>query len=126
MSTEISDDEHLLVAADHLAEALDRRGSILVADRRAAFQELIEKIADRVLFGRYERVTRRSAARHAVRDAEPYQLPHAVLDVESHAPERVHQRFDVVRLIGARAHKAEQRRPERRLHERLESRLDFR
>ena len=45
----LEDDEHLLVAADHLAEALDRRRPILVRDGRAPLEELIEQIAQRVV-----------------------------------------------------------------------------
>ena len=97
-----------------------------MADRCAPFEKLIEQIANRVLFRLHERVPRRAAARDAVHDAERDQLAHAVLDVEPHAPERLHQRFDVERLLGPGAQEPEQRRAERRLHERLESRLDVR
>ena len=49
-------DEHLLVAADHFAEALDRRRAILVADGRPPLEEPIEQIAEGVAVGLRERV----------------------------------------------------------------------
>ena len=100
--------------------------SVLVADRRAPLEELVEQVADRVLFGLHERVSRRAAAGDAVRDAERDELADAVLDVEPHAAERLHQRLDVEGLLGPGAQEAEQRRAQRRLHERLKSRLDVR
>ena len=42
----LEDDQHLLVAADHLAEALDRRRLVLGADRGAALEEMIEQVGD--------------------------------------------------------------------------------
>ena len=41
----LEDDEHLLVAADHLAEALDGGGPILVADGGAPLEEVVEQVA---------------------------------------------------------------------------------
>ena len=54
------------------------------------------------------------------------ELADAVLDVEPHAAERLHQRLDVEGLLGPGAEKAEERRAQRRLHERLEARLEVR
>ena len=54
------------------------------------------------------------------------QLADAVLDVEPHAAERLHQRFDVEGLLGSGAQEAQQRRAQRRLHQGLEARLDVR
>ena len=45
----LEDDQHLLVAADHLAEALDRRRLVLGADGGAAFEEVIEQLGDRLV-----------------------------------------------------------------------------
>ena len=95
----LEDDQHLLVAADHLAEALNRRRAILVADGGAALEELVEQVADGVLLRLDERVPRRAAAGDALRDAERDQLADAVLDVEPHAAERLHQRLDVERFL---------------------------
>ena len=41
--------EHLLVAADHLAEALDRRRLVFGADRGAALEEVIEQLGHRLV-----------------------------------------------------------------------------
>ena len=60
----------------------------------------------------------------AVHEPERHQLADAVFDVQPHAAERLHQRLDVERLVGPGAQKAEQRRTEWRLHERLKTRLE--
>ena len=80
----------------------------------------------RVLLGLHERVARRPAAGDALGDAEGDELPDAVLDVEPHAAERLHQRFDVERFFGTCAQESQERGAQRRLHERLEARLDVR
>ena len=54
------------------------------------------------------------------------ELADAVLDVEPHAAERLHQRLDVEGLVRPGAQEAQQRRAQRRLHQRLEPRLDVR
>ena len=121
----LEDDEHLLVAADHLAEALDRRRAILVADGGAPLEELVEQVADqrRCRAGR-TRSCGAPGAGDPLRQAEAGELADAVLDVEPHAAERLHQRFEVERLVRPRAQEAQDRRAQRRLHERLEPRLD--
>ena len=58
-------------------------------------------------------------------DAERDELAHAVLDVEAHAPERLHQRLDLEGLLGPRAQEPQEPRAQRRLDERLEARLDL-
>ena len=45
----------------------------------------------------------------------------AILDVESHAAERLHQAVDVERVIRVRGEMAEEARPQRRLHQRLKA-----
>jgi hypothetical protein len=52
----LEDDEHLLVAADHLAEALDGRGAVFVADGGAALEEGVEQLARGRVVGRAEGV----------------------------------------------------------------------
>ena len=54
----LEDDQHLLVAADHFAEALDRRRLIFGADRRAPLEEAVEQLLDAGIF----RTRRRSIA----------------------------------------------------------------
>ena len=60
---------------------------------------------------------------HAPRQAEVHQLLQAVLDVQTHAAERGHQRLDVERLAGARVQEAHQSRAQRRLHKAAKTRL---
>ena len=59
----LEDDEHLLVLADHLAEALDRRGAILAADGGAPLEELVEEVVHDVPFRLDEPVLRRRRGR---------------------------------------------------------------
>ena len=80
---------------------------------------------DDVTLGLHEAVLRRPRPRDLFRDAERDELAHAVLDVEPHPPERLHKRFDVERLVGPRAQEAQDRRAQRRLHQRLELRRDL-
>ncbi len=58
-------------------------------------------------------------------DAERDELAHAVLDVEAHAPERLHQRLDLEGFLGPRAQEPQEPRPQRRLDEGLEAGLDL-
>ena len=81
-----------------------------------------EQVVGRLL----ECVARRAGAGNFAGDAECHELAHAVLDVEPHAPERLHERLDLEGLLRARAQETQQAGAQRRLHERLESRLDLR
>ena len=69
-----------------------------MTDRGAPFQELVEQVADRFLSRLDEHVLRCAAARCTLRDSEGHQLANAVVHVEPHAPERLHQGLDVERL----------------------------
>jgi hypothetical protein len=91
-------DEHLLVAADHLAEPLDGRRLVFGADGGAALEERLEQGAGGNLRRPHAGVARRRAGQPAD-DPEGGELAHAVLDVEPHAPERRHQRLGVERLV---------------------------
>ena len=59
-------------------------------------------------------------------DAEVDQLAHAVLDVQPQAAERLHQRLDVERLVGARIQVAQDAGAQRRLHQRAKPRIEVR
>ena len=61
----LEDDEHLLVAPDHFAEALDRRRPILVRDGRAPLEEVIELIAQHLAVGLHEAVPSPRPARRS-------------------------------------------------------------
>ena len=84
----LEDDEHLLVAADHFAEALHRRRLVLGADRGAPLEERVEQC------GRCARA--RGGRRHTAAaspgcrpdDAELDELAQAVVDVQPQAAER--------------------------------------
>ena len=112
---------HLLVLADHLAEALHRRRLVFAADCRADLHEAVEQVGQR-----------RHAAGHVARRVagnlfggpEVHELARAVLDIELEAAERLHQLFDVEAFVRARAQVAENAGTQRRLHERAESRFD--
>ena len=121
----LEDDQHLLVPADHLAESLNGRGEVLVTDGGSPLEELVEQVANCLLLRLDEHVFRRAAAGRALRDAERHQLADAVVHVEPHAPERLHQRLDVEPLRRPRAEKPKQGGPKWRLHERLEARFDL-
>ena len=108
-------DQHLLVAADHLAEPLHGGRLVLHADVRTALEEMIQEIPDRGRTGR-SRVPGR-IARHQPREAEVDEFAHAILDIQAQAPERLHQRLDVERLALPRVQVAQDAGPERRLHE---------
>ena len=86
----LEDDEHLLVAADHFAEALNRRRLVLEADVRAPLEERIEETVERRRSpGGWPKTAPGSLS--AADDAEFNELAKAVLDVQAHAPERRHQ-----------------------------------
>ena len=55
----LEDDQHLLVAADHLAEPLHRRRLVLGADRRASLEEVVEQVGERRVGGPLGAVLRR-------------------------------------------------------------------
>ena len=120
----LEDGHHLLVAADHFAEALDRWRGLFDTDGRASLEELVEQPRHRILTGSHRDVFGRFASL-ASDDAEFNQLAHAVLDVESHASERLHQRFDVERLVGSCGEKAQDARAQRRLHQGAESPVEI-
>ena len=109
--------------ADHLAEALDGGRAILAADRGAPLEELVEQIVDDVVCrAARSRTSARRGPATFFGDAERDELAHAVLDVEPHAAERLHQRLDVEGLLGPRAQEAQDPGAQRRLDERLELR----
>ena len=96
----LEDDQHLLVAADHFAEALDRRRLIFGADRRAPLEEL-DRAASRCRD--FPAGPRRSgpacrAAPRATPNAD--ELADAVLDVQPEPAERLHQRVGVEAFFG--------------------------
>ena len=111
----LEDDQHLLVAADHLAEALDRLRLVFGGHGGAPFEEQIELLDERLVGGalRHEPLGRPG---HGAGDAEVDQLAHAVLDVEPEAAERLHERFDVEALVGPRAQIPEDPGAQGRLH----------
>ena len=59
------------------------------------------------------------------RDPGVGHLAQAVLDILPHPAERLHERFDVEGLVGSGVQEAHQARPERRLHQRLETSLQI-
>jgi hypothetical protein len=120
----LEDDEHLLVAANHFAESLDRRRLVLGADGGAAFEEVIEQLGDRLVGRPVRHEARRRAAGHHRGHTEVHQLADTVLDVELQPSERLHQRFDVERFFGPRAQIAKQAGPERRLNQRPEPHVE--
>ena len=99
--------EHLLVAPDHFSKPLDRRGLILVADGGALLEERVEQAHRLAAFGAPGRKPWRRAGRPA-RHAEVHDLPEAVLDVQSHPAERLHERLDVEGLVRAGVEEANQ------------------
>src|SRR5206468_3395696 len=119
----LEDDQHLLVAADHLAEALNRRRLILGGDGSAALEEVIELVGEVFVYGTIGRIRLRSSV-HEARDAEVDELADAVFNVETQASERLHQRFDVEALLGARIEVAQNPRTQRRLHKCAEPRIE--
>src|SRR6185295_17045318 len=113
----LEDEQHLLVAADHFAEALDRRRLIFAADRGAALEELVEQIDDGVVLRPVHHVARRQAGGEDLRDAEVDELADAVLDVETQTAEGLHQRLDVEALLRTRAEVSQEAGAKRRLYE---------
>ncbi len=96
----LEDGQHLLVAADQLAEPLHRGRGVLDADRGAAFEEGVEQLAQGR--GGVEpggRVGHRVAGDPAD-DARLDQLLEAVLDVEAHPPEGLHDGLGIELLAG--------------------------
>ena len=112
----LEDDQHLLVAADHFAEALHRRRLILGRDGRAALEERVEQLAERLVRRTRGDISHRRAA-DGERDPEVRELADAVLDVHPQPAERLHQRFDVEALFRPRAEVAQDAGAQRRLHQ---------
>jgi hypothetical protein len=115
-------DQHLLVAADHFAEALNRRGLVFGADCRAPFQEGVEHRRQRRSLGPLGNVLSRRLADNA-HEADGNELLQTVVDVEAHAPEGRHQRFDFERFVRSGVQEPEQSRTQRRLDDDAESRF---
>ena len=121
----LEDDQHLLVAADHLAEALHRRRGVFDAEGGAAARGRC-RAASRPARPRAARAGR-SAGRRATcaDDAELDQLVDAVLDVQPHAAERLHEVLRRRRPLPGRARQeAQDAGAQRRLHQVLEPRFD--
>ena len=125
-SNPLEHDEHLFIAADHFAEALNGGGPIFVADRCAPLEKFVEQIADRRVRRLLERVARDAASCGLSGDAKRHELAHAVFDVEPHPAERLHQRFDVERFFRPRAQESQQSGAQWRLDQRMKAGLDFR
>ena len=112
----LEDDQHLLVAPDHFAEALDGRRLVFGADRGAPLQETVEQLLDaRVLRTRNGVARRRSG--HGTGDAEADELADAILDVHSEPAERLHQRVGVEAFLRPGAEITEDAGAERALHQ---------
>ena len=99
--------------------------SLTFAFAHERYWALVEQIPNHVAGGLHERVFGGAGAGRLRGDAERHELADAVLDVEPHAPERLHQRLDFERLVWTRAQEPQQPGPQRRLHERVEARLDL-
>ncbi len=97
----LEDDEHFLVAADHLAEAAHAGRLVFVRDRGAALEERGDERRD-VARRRLAEGEARRVAGDAPREPEVDELADAVLDVETQAAERGHQRFGVERVVRTR------------------------
>jgi hypothetical protein len=119
----LEDGEHLLVAPDHLAEPLDGRRRVFDAHNRAALQKRIEEPLPRLVLGPRRDVLLRVSGDSAD-DAELDELVNAVLDVEAHPPECLHERPDIEALVRTCAQKPQDRGAQRRLHERPEPRFE--
>ena len=119
----LEDGEHLLVAADHLSEALHRRRGFLDAEIGAALEEDFEELGDRLLLRRDGTVGGRIAG-DFLDDAELDELVDAVIDVEAHAPERLHDGVAVEGLARPRRQEAQDAGAQRRLDQRLEPGLE--
>ena len=121
----LEDDQHLLVAADHLAEALHRRRLVFGGDGCAAFEERIEQL-DQGVVGRTRGDVPDRCAADSERHAKVCKLAHAVLDVHAEPAEGLHQRFDVEAFFRAGAQVPEDAGAQRRLDQTSEPRLEVR
>jgi hypothetical protein len=98
----LEDNEHLLIAADHFAEALDRGRLIFRADRRAPLEKAIQQLLDAGIF-RTGRGISRGCSSHGTRDAEAHELADAIFDVHPEPAERLHQRVGIEAFFRPRA-----------------------
>ncbi len=114
------DDQHLLVAADHLAEAQDGGRVILGADRRTPLEECVQQLRGRFLV-RPPRDIPRGRSREALDHAKLDELAEAVVDVQPHSAKRRHQRVDVKGLVRLGAQKPKQPGAQGRLHQALKT-----
>jgi hypothetical protein len=108
----LEDGEHLLVAADHLAEAQHRRRRVLDPDVGAPLEEGVDELRHPFVLGARVAIARRIGGEPAD-DGRLDELADAVVDVLAHAAERLHQRLDVERFVGARAQETEDARAQR-------------
>ena len=115
-SNPLEHDQHLLVLADHFAEALHGRRLVLGRHRRAPLQKCIEQIGERLIGWTRSDIPDRTAP-DGERDPEIRELADAVLDVHTQPPEGLHQRFDVEALLGPRTEVAQDSGAQRRLHQ---------
>jgi hypothetical protein len=97
----LEDDQHLFVAADHLAEALDRWGLVLGGDVGPPLEKRADQTADVLALLLGEHVAGRVAGQPADQP-EVGQLVDAVIHVHPHAAEDRHQRIDVKGFVGTR------------------------
>ena len=97
-----------------------------MADRRAPFEEFVEQVADDISCRLQEGVTRDAASRDLAGDAKRHELAHAVFNVQPHPAERLHQRFNFERFLGARAKESQQPSAQGRLDQCVKAGLDLR
>ena len=119
----LEDRQHLLVAADHFAEALHRRRGFFDAEVGAAFEKHVQQLCDGFRVGPHGAVGR-GVTRVLADDAELDQFADAVVDVLAHAPEGLHDRFVIERLLWAGREETQDSGAQRRLHQGLEARLE--
>ena len=120
----LEDGQHLLVAADHLAEALHRGRRFFDAQVRPPFEERVEQLRDRVGIGP-RRAEGGGVAGDLPHHAELDQFVDAIVDVLPHAAKRLHDLLAVERLFRPRAQEPQDTGAQRRLDEALEPRLDI-
>ena len=115
----LEDDQHLLVAADHLAEALHRRRLVLGADRGAALEERVEQVAQRRRSPAAARTIPRRRARARLRATPKSTSSRTQFSTSSRSRPNVCISDSTSNaLVGPRAQVAQDRRAQRRLHER--------
>jgi hypothetical protein len=118
------DDQHLVVGADQLPKPADGWGTVLGTDRGPPLEKLIDHRTHRFVVRQPEPEPRRFGLADIGGHPERDELGDAILDVEAHPPESLHQRGDLEVLFAFGRQESQQPGAQRGLDQRLESQLD--